>query len=38
MGVVATTFVREPRSKSVAGVTAPLPLLAKDARNGAPAS
>jgi len=36
MGVVATTLVREARSKSVWGVTLKSPLLAKDARNGAP--
>src|SRR5580700_12201429 len=30
--VVATTLVREARSKSVVGVTAEVPLLAKDAR------
>ena len=36
MGVVAITFVTEARSKSVAGVTAKSPHLAKDARNGAP--
>ena len=38
MGVVATTLVRDAMSKSVEGVTAQSPLLAKDARNGAPGS
>ena len=46
MGVVAITFVRDDRSKSVEGVTVESPsfdklragFLAKDARNGAPGS
>jgi hypothetical protein len=36
VGVVATTLVREARSKSVEGLAAPCPLLAKEARSGAP--
>jgi hypothetical protein len=38
MVVVATTLVREARSKSVAGWTGKAPLLATDGGNGAPGS